>query len=308
MKKTLILTMIMYCGSLFAEGLSTSNFNYMNDMVGGRASGMGGAYTAISDDPAGLYYNPAGSVFAPDNQLSLSVNSYKQKQSRFKKVIGKDDYVQDVSSFYPSFFGVVQSFGNIKIGFSFVNLNNEILDQDSYFNDLTISDNPATFTMNYNITENTLLAGPSISTFITDTVSVGATLYGLRRSRQEISFQMVTAETDSGNELYEINNIYITEEMYGVRPVIGVQFMPNQYISIGASAMLGFIFSHERDVQRFYKEFEGGQVLGQTNTDGEETSGTARSSVSYNDSTVPTIFRTGIAWYPSKKLIVSADI
>ena len=35
--------------------------HYNNIIIGDRPAGMGGAYTAISDDPSGLYYNPAGS-------------------------------------------------------------------------------------------------------------------------------------------------------------------------------------------------------------------------------------------------------
>ena len=61
-------------------GLSTADFNYINDFMGDRATGLGGAYTAISDDPSGAYYNPAGLAFAYDNQISLSVNSLKVKK------------------------------------------------------------------------------------------------------------------------------------------------------------------------------------------------------------------------------------
>ena len=43
------------------------DYHYVNLLVGNRASGLGGAYTALSDDPAGCFYNPAGISFAASN-------------------------------------------------------------------------------------------------------------------------------------------------------------------------------------------------------------------------------------------------
>lgn len=318
MKKILFTILILCSAQLFAGGLSTSNYNYINDLVGGRATGMAGAYTAISDDPAGLYYNPAGSVFAPNNQISLSVNSFKSKQSVYKEVIGSNDYVQDVSSFYPSFFGVAQSFGNFKLGFSFVNINNEILDQDSVFENLSIgidtngdgvSDKPypATFSMKYNITENTLLAGPSIAAFITDTVSIGATIYGLRRTRQEISFQTVSYEAGTAaapaTEYNSLSSTYITESIVGIRPVIGLQYMPTSYLALGISSMFGFVFDHEYD-NSILSEAQRYNTSGELVTIISESSG----SGTYSDSGLPTVVRTGVAYFPSRKFIVSSDL
>ena len=87
---TLLFTFCFFHNNqLMAGGLSSVDFNYINDHFGDRATGLGGAYTAISDDPSGAYYNPAGIVFAFDNQISLSVNSYKYKHIEpFIRVVG----------------------------------------------------------------------------------------------------------------------------------------------------------------------------------------------------------------------------
>ncbi|HEY1584663.1 MAG TPA: hypothetical protein VGH63_03185, partial [Polyangia bacterium] len=42
-------------------GLSRPN------IVGARAIGMGGAFTAIADDPTAVWYNPAGTALYGDN-------------------------------------------------------------------------------------------------------------------------------------------------------------------------------------------------------------------------------------------------
>ena len=39
--------------------------------VGGRAIGMGEAYSALSDDASGVYYNPAGISFGTDDEVTL---------------------------------------------------------------------------------------------------------------------------------------------------------------------------------------------------------------------------------------------
>ena len=48
--------------------------------LGGRATGMGSAYTAIADDGTALYYNPAGLAFASEARVSANVtlNSFER--------------------------------------------------------------------------------------------------------------------------------------------------------------------------------------------------------------------------------------
>lgn len=50
--------------------------HYQAYPIGGRAVGFGGAYVALSNDPSGLFYNPAGIVDAEDLSLQLSTNLY----------------------------------------------------------------------------------------------------------------------------------------------------------------------------------------------------------------------------------------
>lgn len=43
-----------------------------------RAAGMGDAYAAVSDEPLGIYYNPAGMVFSKRQTVSFAYHSYMQ--------------------------------------------------------------------------------------------------------------------------------------------------------------------------------------------------------------------------------------
>lgn len=54
-------------------------FNNRNTLVGGKAALMGGAYTALSEDLSGAYYNPAGIVSSSSmTELPLTIYSLKR--------------------------------------------------------------------------------------------------------------------------------------------------------------------------------------------------------------------------------------
>src|SRR5262245_66460267 len=56
-----------------AQGIES---NYRPYIVGSRAAGMGGAFTALADDGSGPYYNPGGLAFVRRSQVALSASVY----------------------------------------------------------------------------------------------------------------------------------------------------------------------------------------------------------------------------------------
>ncbi len=292
-----VLFIAVFCISTgYAAGLHTIDTNYINDHIGDKATGLGGAYCAISDDPSGAYYNPAGLVFAFDNQISLSVNNYKKKHIEYEDVVlGKSPYTQNIASFYPSFFGVVQSLGDFKIGLTIININNEILDQDDYF----APDGAGfRFNINYNITDNTLMMGLSIAHFfLSDSIAIGATVYGVKRRSEQIVNQLVIFTADNS---YENTNQYITEDIYGAIGKVGIQFMPIDLMSIGATFESGYIFVHDKDSQGIVTNSDNSYAIlsksSSTIDDFEEKDG------------YPMTLRGGVAYFPSKFLTLSLDI
>ena len=50
--------------------------HYQDILVGGRAIGLGGAFTSIADDPSGMYYNPAGLGDARSTNLQVATSLY----------------------------------------------------------------------------------------------------------------------------------------------------------------------------------------------------------------------------------------
>ena len=75
--------------------------NFRPYLIGGRAGGMGGAFTALSDDGSGGYYNPGGLAFTTAPSISLSVNVYGLVGGRIQDALGDghDFNYQDLNVF-----------------------------------------------------------------------------------------------------------------------------------------------------------------------------------------------------------------
>ncbi|HEV7559703.1 MAG TPA: hypothetical protein VGO00_29705 [Kofleriaceae bacterium] len=75
--------------------------NFRPYIVGARAAGMGGAFTALADDGSGPYYNPAGVAFAKRSSLSLSASVYGLVTGTIANALGDghDFHYSDLNTF-----------------------------------------------------------------------------------------------------------------------------------------------------------------------------------------------------------------
>ena len=160
--------------ALSAVVAQADEYHYNNILIGDRASGMGGAYTAISDDPSGLFYNPAGTVFAGDRNLSASVTAFNSTKTRYLDVLGGSrDYVRESSVLIPTFFGIVQPFGNGVAGFSYAVTDSVQEDQNQVFSGFEAPSKNDLITVNSYNTDATYKLGPSYAFEFTDNISLG---------------------------------------------------------------------------------------------------------------------------------------
>ena len=127
----LVLALALYTGNLLAD-----EYHYNNIIIGDRAAGLAGAYTAISDDASGLFYNPAGIVFSEDLQLSASANAIHETELTYKSVLNGGDWKRKSSNVVPNFFGMTSKFGAGYLGFSYAVTDFEVEDQDSQFTNI----------------------------------------------------------------------------------------------------------------------------------------------------------------------------
>lgn len=277
----------------YLSPVSADQLHYKHIIVGERASGLGGAYTAVADDPSGLFYNPAGIVYAKKGNLSASVNAYHTATKTYKKALaGNIDWERTSSTFLPNFFAFTQPLGDGVVGFSYA-----VPDAVSESQDQTFL-NPNTVwtsqTVNYNDTDLTYKLGPSYAIEITKGLSVGATLYFHYRERETISNELAVQPGVGGSD-YQLSNIYLKTFETGIQPMLGIMWSPLAKISFGLNISKTTINNSRTSRQKQVKAFGDEEIQ--------------QSSVRIDDKReMPLIIALGAAWFPSSNLMVSGDL
>lgn len=282
--------------SLLSGISSADEFHYNNFLIGDRASGMGGAYTAISDDPSGLYYNPAGIVYATGRNLSASVNAYYSQKKKYDNVIGGQGWERNSSSLLPNFFGITQPMGKLQFGFSYAVPDSirESQTQEFFGSFPTSLGSPATnYLINFNNEDTTYNFGPSLAAQITSDFSVGMTLYLHHRSNETILNQLITLQDGR----FEWSNQYINLVERGYKPILGIMWSPADKWTIGLSVAKTFIYSESKNSQLTFKDANAltpnDYTLTEASVDGKRK--------------YPLEVRAGLAYFASSSLLVTAD-
>ncbi len=220
----------------FGASAVADEFHYSNLLIGDRASGMGGAYTAISDDATGLFYNPAAIAYASGQNFSASVNTFNYQTKKYEKAIAGQAFERQSSALLANFFGIIKPVGKYRFGFSYAVPDSISEDQDQTF--YNVSTNVSRYTINLNNKDNTVNLGPSFAAELIDDLAVGITLYAHKRDIQLINNQFV--ETTGGT--YEWTNYYYELDELGMRPVIGLAWSPLDKLSLGLSLSQTVLF------------------------------------------------------------------
>lgn len=80
-----MVVMAVLCANAHAGEPGTSGFQFLRFGNGARASGMGEAYTAVSDDATSIYWNPAGMASVDGVQLNVTHSEWLM-DIRFEQV------------------------------------------------------------------------------------------------------------------------------------------------------------------------------------------------------------------------------
>ena len=282
-------------------------YHYNNILIGDRAAGMAGAYTAISDDPSGLYYNPAGIVFAPGRSFSASVNAYQYSKKTYKDVLGGNGWERVSSNLLPNYFGVIQPLGKGKLGFSYAVPDTRLENQAQTFYNIPgidpVTSQPITITryvINMNDIDYTYNFGPSYAFKINDKLSLGATAYMHYRDRQLISNHFVAVDNNlsiAGDERYQWQNVYDTVSEWGLKPAFGVMWTPMDKVSFGFTMSKSYMFNSNRRKQITFRDLDSGSNLPAYNV-----------WESNDNREFPLTTTIGAAYFPTESLLLSADI
>ncbi len=291
------------------------DYHYTNLLVGDRASGMGGAYTAVSDDATGLYYNPAGIVYVTGRNVSASVNAYYDNEKTYKNVIGGNGWSRRSSSLLPNYFGVIQPVGKFKIGLSYAVPDSVLEDQNQTFGPLDLNAQIQTYNpgvrisryiINFNDENNVYEFGPSIATELTDNLSAGITLYYYQKRELWILHQIIET-TNGGDE--ETDQRFHTSEQ-GLRPILGFMWSPVKTLSLGLAVSKIMLYNASTDFQYSYHRdnIAVDAIPADSNLislPGDPGNPSAGNSVKRQ---YPTEVSFGAAWFPTQSLLLSADV
>ncbi len=309
--KRLLFPLGALLGAAFSGTAFGDELHYNNILIGERATGMGGAYTAVSDDPSGLFYNPAGIVYAGRKNISASVNAFHRTSTVYKNALRGGDWVRESSALLPNFFGFVQPLGSGTIGFSYAVTDSILEDQDSRFSFSGTEPNDLEeFVINVNNQDTTTKIGPSYALELSDRFSLGATLYLHMRNQQLINNQWVRQR----NGEFQWVNAYLETEEIGLEPIIGFMWSPADQWSFGLSVRKPQLLSSETQYQNTcitnitdpgitldaQCQSPAGNVDPNDPRDPSLISGSAERDLPFNT-------RIGVAYFPSNRLLISGD-
>jgi long-chain fatty acid transport protein len=229
----------------FGTTTFADEYHYNNILIGDRASGMGGAYTAISDDASGMFYNPAGIVYVTDRNFSASVNAYSSQTKTYDNVIGGQPFVRKSSGLLANYFGIIKPIGNFKFGFSYAVP--DAVNEDLSLTVLNVqATTPYDYTINLNNRDNTYNFGPSLARAINNDLSVGLTLYVHQRNVLIIQNTFTARSTGTNNW----SNSYFTVNETGIKPILGVSWAPIEKLSLGATLSTVYLLSSNSLLQK----------------------------------------------------------
>lgn len=300
---------------IMPAGVLADDFHYVNMIVGNRAAGLGGAYCAVSDDPAGCYYNPAGIAFAPEMSLSASVNVFGTSDKTYKDVLttvkgGKLDWTQESSSLLPNYFGLVRKMGRGRIGLSYAVPDSTYRRQKQYFQNIATiyEDNPVeSYLIHINDSDKEYLFGPSYALMLSDSLSVGATMYFYYRDAEIIRNQLL--QFKQGQHYFV--NYYKTRKDQGIKPILGVIWEPRDTLAVGFSVTQTFIMDNDTHTTDIFRETIS---AGYTLVDGQEYDFSDTDSIHFQSrdqdhkEDYPWSGSLGLAWFVSPSLMFTGDI
>jgi long-subunit fatty acid transport protein len=158
--------------------------NYNSILIGEKAAGMGGAYSAIANDPAASsFYNPATLSRMKGSSLSTAVSVYTKSDIRFGNTGGFENapFEMNQGTFtpIPTASGSVYTFGNFAFGISIVSP-----DYYSFDGEVESTTEKSNF---LHEKDESLWVGGTLALNISPKSSLGLTMYYTSRTFQRIN-------------------------------------------------------------------------------------------------------------------------
>ncbi|MBI4714504.1 MAG: outer membrane protein transport protein, partial [Nitrospirae bacterium] len=292
----------------FTPPVHAGIYNAVEILVGEKAAGMGGAFTAVADDPSAAYYNPAGIVQIPFASMSASANvaHFKTREGKF---FLQDDEKLTSFDFIPDFWGATTTTFLGKVGFSIVIPESDDFEFHQKYTDVPLMG----FTWNtarddVTFEADTYLIGPTYAFSIVPGLSAGVSLYFLYNTFDETGYRYW--DTDYPDATDGVNHSLQWEDSRGVDGTgTGITGKAGLLWRAGETFRVGAAF---RPPARIDEEVEVRQVtyLSDIREDNLVTGfdrGNVEADLAYTRE-VPHAATLGVAFLPSKRFTLAMDL
>jgi long-chain fatty acid transport protein len=288
-------------------------YHYSGHNIGERASGLAGAYIALSDDPSGIYHNPAGILFNFENYFSLSANVYSATSLKFKKAFLGKDYSMGSNKLIPNFFGFTQNFRSSKWGFAIVIPQSEMIDQNDSFSDLTkTAGRVKNFQRRLLNQYEDILVGAAFATELFKDFTMGISIFGGALVQKTINTQLISFNADTSSptpkERFMFVEDFLDQTTYYVYPKIGFQMMPAPNWSLGLVGAKKYTTYSLRT-----KRSNSTATNATTGLPSDTQYDLSKDLVLSKTSTRPNVLSPwelgmGVSYFPNKTLLLSSDL
>lgn len=298
-----------FSGAFLPASVSADEFHYVNILIGDRAADMAGAYTAISDNASGCFYNPAGIAFGQGSNLSASVNGFSYSNKKYKDAMQQTDgtrldWEQTSSVLLPNFFGATYDSRFGTLGMSYAVPDSVQRRQKQRFFDLKTTQagsRISEYNLNINDVDNQYLFGPSYAVKLSDNFSLGATLYASYRDSTVIRNGLLFLnDTTTGAQTgFEWRNSYVYRTEWGLKPTLGLIWSPTEKLAFGLTVAQHYLLRSDHLAA----------ITVNSNVQGNNSNDPASFRSRDDDNrNLPMEVKAGIAYFPSPSLILSADL
>lgn len=279
--------------------------HYQDLIIGERAAGLGGAYISISDDPSGIYHNPAGIIYNFENYFSLSANAYKSSKTTFKKAIAGQDYTMESSGWIPNFFGATQNYGLFKLGFAILSPSSEVLDIDDKIKDISTRDGDTNSVRRRLLQQYAVSlygAGAAFEAF--KDFSVGISLFVGQLTNKSVNTQLQIY--NGSPQKYALNEVFNDQVSWFTYPKLGLQWMPAPRWSVGAVLATSYtLYSNQKIRSAGTKLDENGKPASATN----DITAIDTSEGNFQPNVIgPYELGLGVSYFPTRELLFTTDI
>ncbi|GEM_PF-2863834 len=209
----------------FSNGFADDQ-NYEAYPLGEQASGIAGAYTALSEGPDGTFYNPSGIARASHTTISVTATAFRWTAGKIANAIAlsptnRADYSVSATQVIPTSSVFLKKFkGNRTFAFSIY------LPDSIAFNGK--KDLSSTFFIQQ-LTNQVLWIGPSYGQALTDRLLVGGSLYFLSRTFHQ-EFYARAAGPPVAQQFQSTDASY-----GGLLPILGAKYDINDRLKLGVT-------------------------------------------------------------------------